>query len=304
MPALLGVPSLIPVEALMWVYYLLRFLPLDIYLQGRPLSDRPFADFRFGETPYFTGLEICQLARLQKGEKFYDLGCGRGKMVFTAALGFGAEAVGVDLLPTYIRFGTSIARRLGCNARFLLEDFTLVELFDADVVYIAGSIFSQDTWDELLVLVEQLQPGSRWVCVGRQAEHALLKAYDRREFLFSWGYEIVYFYEVLDVEPFEHLHTPVGVELEQSRPPAHLVTHQAANPQHQVEVVLEDEPADPLLGLHRPKHLPVVESGLDTSSPPQPERQGALPGPTLEEQDQGGPESPLGDDEGEVATRP
>lgn len=196
-PALLGVPALIKVESLMWLFYFWRFLPLDIYLQGKPLSNRPFKDFRFGETPYFTGLEICRLARLRKGEKFYDLGCGRGKMVFAAALGFGAQAVGVDLLPTYIHFGERIANLTGCDAQFLLEDFTLVEVFEADVIYVAGSIFSQETWDELLLLIEQLQPGSRWVCVGRQAEHALLKAYDQREFLFSWGYEMVYFYEVL-----------------------------------------------------------------------------------------------------------
>lgn len=304
MPALLGVPLLMKVESLMWLFYFWRFLPLDIYLQGKPLSDRPFKDFRFGETPYFTGLEICRMARLQKGEKFYDLGCGRGKMVFAAALGFGAEATGVDLLPTYIHFGERIANLVGCSARFLLEDFTLVEVFEADVIYVAGSIFSEETWAALLELVEQLQPASRWVCVGRQAEHPLLKAYDRREFLFSWGYEMVHFYEVLDIEPLEHFHPSVGVELEQTRPPAHLIADQTTDPENQVEVVFEHEPGNPLLSLDRTEHLPIVEGGLDTSAPPQPERQGALPGPALPEQDQGRPQSPLRDDEREMPTGP
>ena len=304
-PALLGVPALIKVEALMWVFYLFRFLPLDIYLQGRPLSDHPFGDFRFGETPYFTALEICRLARLQKGEHFYDLGCGRGKMVFTAALGFGAQAVGVDLLPIYSRFGNRIAERTGADVRFLLEDFTLVEVFEADVVYVAGSIFSDETWDSLMEMVEQLQPGSRWVCVGRQAEHPLLKAYDRREMLFSWGYEPVYFYQVdSDVVALEHLHASVGVEFEQTRAPAHLIANQAEDPQDQIEVVLEDQPTDPAVGLGRAENFPVVAGATQADAPPEQEDGGAAQGPALQEHDQTGPESALSDDEREMPGRP
>ena len=302
--ALLGVPALIRVESLFWAYYLLRFLPLDIYLQGKPLSDRPFLDFRFGETPYFTGLEICRLARLAPGEKFFDLGCGRGKMVFTAAVGFGAEATGVDLINTYIRFGSRISQRLGLSATFVLEDFTLVEVFEADVVYGAGSIFEPDTWTALLELVEQLQPGSRWVCVGREADHPLLERYEAREFLFSWGYEMVYFYEVSDIEPLEHLHAPVGEEFEQTRAPAHLIADQAADPENQIEVVLEDKPGNPTSGVDRAKDLPIVQRAADTHSPPDPESQSALPVPTSEQADQVDPQSSLGDDVGEMSSGP
>lgn len=290
MPALLGVPALIKVEALMWVFYLWRFMPLDIYLQAKPLSDRPFGDFRFGETPYFTALEICRLARLQQGEHFYDLGCGRGKMVFTAALAFGAQAIGVDLLPTYERFGSRIAKMTGASVQFLLEDFTLVEVFEADVIYVAGSIFSDETWDALMELVEQLQPGSRWVCVGRQAEHELLRAYDRREMLFSWGYEIVYFYEVRsDIVALEHLHPPVGVEFEQTRAPAHLIADQAEHPETQVEVVLQDQPADPTPGIDCSENFPVVPSATQADPPPEQESGGTADGPSLKQDDQAGP---------------
>ncbi len=194
--ALARFPSLVRLEFLYWVYYLFRFLPLDIHLQGRPLRDRPFGDFRFGETPYTTALRILQEVDLKPGQRLVDLGCGRGKMVFTAALAFEAEAVGIDLLPIYVQTGEKISQRLGLQRQveFRLEDFTLTEVFDADVIYIAGSIFEESTREELLAMVEQLQPGCRWVSVGWESHHELLEPTNSLRLLFSWGYETAYFY--------------------------------------------------------------------------------------------------------------
>jgi cyclopropane fatty-acyl-phospholipid synthase-like methyltransferase len=46
---------------------------------------------------------IFKLANLQPGEKFYDLGCGNGKVVIYAAKNFPIEAIGVELaFPLYL----------------------------------------------------------------------------------------------------------------------------------------------------------------------------------------------------------
>ena len=196
--ALLGVPALWKVELLFWAYYFPKFLPLDIALQATPLKDRPYGDFRFGETPYATALEILKQCGLKAGETLMDLGCGRGKMVFTAALACGARAIGVELLPTYWKIAGKIRDRMGLQelVEFRLEDFTLVEVFEADVVYVAGSIFAPETKQELLAMVEQLQPGCRWVTVGWDCQHPLLELTAEKELLFSWGYEVVRHYRV------------------------------------------------------------------------------------------------------------
>ncbi len=196
--AVLGVSSLWKVELLFWLYYLPKFLPLDIVLQATPLKDRPYGDFRFGETPYATALEILKECQLQPGQLLMDLGCGRGKMVFTAALACGARAIGVELLPTYWKIAQKMRDRLGLQdlVEFWLEDFTLVEVFQADVVYVAGSIFAPETKEELLALVEQLQPGCRWVTVGWPCDHPLLELTSSQQRLFSWGYEVVRIYRV------------------------------------------------------------------------------------------------------------
>lgn len=198
--ALLGVPALWKVELLFWMYYFPKFLPLDIALQATPLKDRPFGDFRFGETPYATALEILRDCQLKPGQTLMDLGCGRGKMVFTAALACGATAIGVELLPTYWKIARKMSERLALQelVEFRLEDFTLVEVFEADVVYVAGSIFAEETKQELLAMVEQLQPGCRWITVGWECQHPLLELTLERELLFSWGYEWVRHFRVRD----------------------------------------------------------------------------------------------------------
>lgn len=272
-----AVPGLWKVEALLAFHYLRRFMPLDIWLQGRPLVERPFGDFRYGETPYHTALEILREARLEAGETFMDMGCGRGKMVFTAALACQAHAVGVELLPTYHRIARKISTALQLDDRveFWLQDFTLVEVFQADVIYIAGSIFEEVTRQELIALVEQLQPGSRWITVGWASEHPLLQLESSICRLFSWGRETVYQYVVTEelIEAPQDFHRAILEKLQLAGSPADAIADEAGDPQDQVAVVLEDEPGDPAADLASPEDAPVVPGAVEPQGKP-PEQAG------------------------------
>lgn len=188
------VPSLWKVEALFWLHYTFRFTPLDIYLQTRG-SRRPFDDFRYGETPWFTGRTILETAGLTGQDVFCDLGCGRGKMVFLAHLMTGCRAFGVDLLGGYLAIAQRIRRLLGLEeVDFFPQDFAETDLSEATVVYVAGTIFSQEARDDLMALVDELPVGARWITVGWQAHHPALSLQATEEHLFSWGRERVFFH--------------------------------------------------------------------------------------------------------------
>src|SRR3989344_2509244 len=75
-----------------------------------------------------------KLADIKPGQKFYDLGCGDGKLVFAAA-GAGADAVGFDisLLPYLIAVLSSWSVS---NAKIMFKDFWKQNLSEADIVYI------------------------------------------------------------------------------------------------------------------------------------------------------------------------
>ncbi|MGE0491871.1 MAG: cyclopropane-fatty-acyl-phospholipid synthase family protein [Vulcanimicrobiota bacterium] len=194
--ALFRVPRLWKVEALFWTHYLVRFAPLDIYLQARALK-RPFGDFRYGETPWFTAEEILREAELGPDDVFIDLGCGRGKMVFMAHLLTGAQAIGVDLLASYLVVARRIVAWLGLDGvSFRHQDFADTPLEEVTCVYVAGTVFEEDTRLDLAACVDDLAEGTRWISVGWQTLHPDLELWRQQEYLFSWGRETVYFHRV------------------------------------------------------------------------------------------------------------
>lgn len=82
---------------------------------------------------------IFGLANLQKGETFYDLGCGDGKTVVYAAREHGAQAIGVELaFPLYFvcMIRKWLNRQYDINFRF--GNLFNQNLSDADVIYVFG----------------------------------------------------------------------------------------------------------------------------------------------------------------------
>jgi len=75
-----------------------------------------------------------KLAEIKAGQKFYDLGCGDGKLVFAAA-GAGAEAIGfeISLLPYLLARSRSF---YVINSKVKFKNFWKEGLSDADIVYL------------------------------------------------------------------------------------------------------------------------------------------------------------------------
>ena len=196
-PAIWRVPGLWKVQLLLGLYYLLRLPAFDIWLQRR-LTPTAEEDLRFGDTPYQTALTILRLAQVGPQDTLYDLGSGRGKMVFVSALACGCQAVGVELLPSYNLLAQRITRQLGLEDRlhWVTDDFLECDLQGATVLYTACTTWAPLTRDLLLDRVEELAEGTRWISVGHEQRHPHLNLFRAERLLFSWGYEEVWFYKV------------------------------------------------------------------------------------------------------------
>lgn len=196
-PTVLRVPGLLRVEALFWVYYLLRFPSYDIWLQTRGL-DRPREDFRYGETPYPTGLELLREAEVGPEDVLFDLGAARGKFVFLAALATDCRAVAMDMLASYCLIGDRIvaAAKLQDHVAFVHADFLHEDLSEATILYTAASSWSEETRAKLLARVEELEPGVRWISVGWELRHPKLELLKARRLLFSWGRDDAWIYQI------------------------------------------------------------------------------------------------------------
>lgn len=73
---------------------------------------------------------MLELAGVTAADVVYDLGCGDGRIVVTAARKHGARGVGVDIDPERIEDANYVAKRVGVTDRV---KFILGDLFDAEI---------------------------------------------------------------------------------------------------------------------------------------------------------------------------
>ena len=90
----------------------------------------------FVASPQIVVERMLKLAKLKEGETLYDLGCGDGRIIITAATQFGANAVGVELDEGRYRKTLGRIRELNLEDKVTLIHGNLlkVDLRPADVV--------------------------------------------------------------------------------------------------------------------------------------------------------------------------
>ena len=127
-----------------------------------PARRGPQPAIGFVGTPQPVVQAMLAAAAVQPGETVYDLGCGDGRIVITAARQFGARGVGVDLNFELIQVARAAAVAAGVRhmTAFRLADLFSVDLAEADVValYLLPAVN-----ERLLPQLRQLRPGARVV---------------------------------------------------------------------------------------------------------------------------------------------
>lgn len=108
-------------KTLMGLISLSLLLLLNISaVQQRPLKQ---PEVPYVPTPEKVVEEMLKMADVQKDDVLYDLGCGDGRIVITAALTKGCRGVGIDIDPQRIQESRQNAIEAGVEDRveFLLQ---------------------------------------------------------------------------------------------------------------------------------------------------------------------------------------
>jgi|SRR5690348_639693 SAM-dependent methyltransferase len=106
---------------------------------------------------------MLKLADVKSSDVVYDLGCGDGRIVITAAKKYGAHGVGIDINPERIKEAKENARKAGVEnlVRFEENDLFQADIHEASVV----TLFLLSSVNLRLrpKLQQELKPGTRIV---------------------------------------------------------------------------------------------------------------------------------------------
>jgi SAM-dependent methyltransferase len=117
----------------------------------------------FVPTPQEVVDRMLAMAEVKAGDVVYDLGCGDGRLVITAAKRFGVHGLGVDIDPDRIAESKANAKREGVEklVEFRQQDARDVNLSGASVVTLY--LLTEANLELRPRLQAELKPGSRVV---------------------------------------------------------------------------------------------------------------------------------------------
>ena len=132
---------------------------VSAYAQPQPRTP----DVEYVPTPHNVVAEMLRLVAVKPTDVIYDLGCGDGRVVITAAKRYKARGVGIDIDPQRIKESRANARQAGVAKRvkFLQQDLFETDIREASVV----TLYLLPELNRKLrpKLLSDLRPGTRVV---------------------------------------------------------------------------------------------------------------------------------------------
>ena len=106
---------------------------------------------------------MLKLGEVKKSDVLYDLGCGDGRIVVTAAKNFGTRGVGIDIDPQRIKEARENAKRNGVEHLVRFEQGDLFEANFSEATVVTLFLLPRINLKLKPRLLEQLKPGTRVV---------------------------------------------------------------------------------------------------------------------------------------------
>ncbi len=119
-------------------------------------------DVHFVPTPQEVVNRMLELANVTKDDVVYDLGCGDGRIVVTAAKKYGCKAIGVDIDPQRVAESLKNVRESGAEELVQIKEGDIFEL-DLTPASVITLYLLPDLNVRLIPQLEKLKPGTRIV---------------------------------------------------------------------------------------------------------------------------------------------
>jgi len=130
--------------------------------EEKPTPPKRTADVVYVATPHDVVAKMLEMAKVNKKDVVYDLGCGDGRIVVTAAKKFGCKGVGYDLDDDRVAESKANIKKAKVESLVEIkqEDVFTVDLTKASVITL---YLLPEMNVKLIPQLEKLKPGSRIV---------------------------------------------------------------------------------------------------------------------------------------------
>ena len=134
-----------------------------LWTAGSGLAQSRIPDVHYEPTPQLIVEDLLKMAEVNGTDIIYDLGCGDGRFVITAAKKYGARGVGIDIDPERIKESNQNARVAGVmdKVKFIEADLFETDIREATIV--ALYLLPEMNMQLRPKLLKDLKPGSRVV---------------------------------------------------------------------------------------------------------------------------------------------
>jgi len=147
----------------------------------------------YGETPYFSIYKILKYINPTKDDIFYDLGSGRGSVIFFINIYLKIRAIGIEIIPSFVKNSNHIKAKLNLqNIEFLHGNFLDYDINDGTIFYIAGTCFDDDIVEKIVQKVKEFKTGTWVISLSYPLNSPYLKVEKTFVLPYSWGKGTVY----------------------------------------------------------------------------------------------------------------
>jgi len=191
-----------------WKYYRdLKFAKLDLSLLWSYFWKSPYRMNRelhlepYGETPLFTMEKIAKIAKITAADTVFEMGCGRGRCAFWLTHFTGCKTVAIEYNPFFVARAHQLKLHFQKEGEksmerlvFRLMDMKQADLQEATVIYLYGTLLSEEDIQILAKKMSQLKSGVRIVTISYALDEYLKKSERQKiqvtkefEVEFCWG---------------------------------------------------------------------------------------------------------------------
>jgi SAM-dependent methyltransferase len=139
------------------------FVAITLILVSGVEAQQKEPEVPYVPTPEAVVMEMLKITHVGKNDVLYDLGCGDGRIVITAAKEFGCRGVGIDIDPQRIRESQANAIEAGVSDKVKFIEMDLFEAKISEATVVTLYLLSEVNLRLRPKLLRELRPGTRVV---------------------------------------------------------------------------------------------------------------------------------------------